>query len=813
MKKVLSWMLAIAMMLTAAPFAFAEEAEALARVTITGTGTTTFELEQYNTFTHTAQSDGTVSTKVMTPATNTLADGTEVSFLRTGWTTPGSMTTTIPIHVEESGRYQLEVMLSDPGHLSKPHYAIDGVEIPRNLYSTSCLDTTVKADDGSETILYYFGAKDYPSKHGYIDTYVTAGDHDLTVNFNMSDTSNGGLAFAADYIKFTKIETPAAVEIETEGTTRIELENYKKNTTLADGVTCINGSTGLNGTLLSLTEMSLNSDVLVKIPVDVKEAGLYELESVMSYGNSGFMTSAYVSVGDSGTVLSNVSTDTEYFKEDVSAGENGQYFDENYKAVKFGSRIFLEAGQTEIEILLKQRGHDSRICWKGDYISLTPADADVIEISAQEETRVEMENYRNSFDTASTLYNQDNASGNKASGGAYLMWDTGAREKDIFGYFKVNVPEAGFYKVTLIGSHVGTSYASLYVDGNSVLATTDGVEGEEKGDDGKYPTYANMHFAAKKGAARIYLAAGEQWMKIGICRRTITEGGKTFQDVAGCLDYLAFVSDNGPALTVGAGENVIEFEAYKDYVTVDNTTSVACSEKTYDKGTVLNVTERRAKNGTSITIPFTVETAGTYEISMIVSRHTGVWNSATALSLDGEEIMKNEEAYMISDLSKDANGEYDYIDSSYPMGQFGGQQIYLSAGEHTFTYYMNVRESYVTSDQSQVTDHENGIHRVCHVADSITVEKLENYARYEDSSQLAYAEAYTEELVTGTAFVAFYKGKELVGLYTADAILSNILTADAVPCSDRPDTVKFFVWEDMGSFAPVMNPIIVNVAE
>ena len=171
------------------------------------------------------------------------------------------------------------------------------------------------------------------------------------------------------------------------------------------------------------------------------------------------------------------------------------------------------------------------------------------------------------------------------------------------------------------------------------------------------------------------------------------------------------VKSSAPAVTVGVGETIIEFEAYKDYVFSDETTSVPCETNTYDKGTVLNVTEKPANESASITIPFTVEITGTYEISLIANWHIGEQNSPTSFSLDGAILCTND----------------------------------------------------------------------------------------------------PDTLLTGTMVVAFYKGTDLVGLYTDEAILNNILTADAIPCTDKPDKVKFFVFEDMKSLkTAMMNPVLIN---
>ena len=326
MKKVLSFVLAIAMLITTVPMAFAEEKEVPAVVTINEAGTTSIELSDYATFAHTAKSTGEVTEKVLGPKANTLADGTEVSFIATTYIAPGSMTMTVPIHVEKGGRYRIETLYAEAGHLSEPIIKIGETEL-KSFYNRTVMDTEVTSDEGETTKLSYFNNINlFSAIRVNTDVVLPAGDQDLTVTFDMSNTNNPALAFAADYISFTRFEDVPTLDIAAEGTTKIELENYKNSVTHAGSITGVSGSTALNGRLLALTEMLPGSDLEVKIPVNVKEAGLYDLETVMSIGNSSWMTYAYISTDSGKTVLNNISGSNSAIRENLSVAEDGSAY-------------------------------------------------------------------------------------------------------------------------------------------------------------------------------------------------------------------------------------------------------------------------------------------------------------------------------------------------------------------------------------------------------------------------------------------------------------------------------------------------------
>ena len=215
--------------------------------------------------------------------------------------------------------------------------------------------------------------------------------------------------------------------------------------------------------------------------------------------------------------------------------------------------------------------------------------------------------------------------------------------------------------------------------------------------------------------------------------------------------------------------------------------------------------ELAVKDGLYIHVPVTVEKDGRYNIALYSSIGDGEFISFSEVKVDGEAVAVNSKAYDSEDLSLDADGNIDYVNANYKMHRFSAYAD-LSAGEHTITYYAKKRTYYDKNDVNQVADAAEGKTRVTNVVDRIDITKCENTVVYNQENASVYAEVYPESAVSGTAIIALYSGKKLVGLQTADAENTQKISGTVI-CSEKPETAKILVWGDLNNVVPKMIPI------
>lgn len=512
---------------------------------------------------------------------------------------------------------------------------------------------------------------------------------------------------------------------------------------------------------------------------------------------------ASFSTEDRGVFLTNAK-DT-YFAEDCSekdADGNSTYFDETYGAAKFKSRVLLFAGEQELTLTIAQRALDGKNCFVGDYIKFVPVSSEAVALDKTAETRIEIEDYNDNFNIKGTVATSESHPGNQASKGSYLAWNTAAQDTDLFGEIFISVPRSGAYNVEMIAASADGSVPCLYVDGKPVTASMEKLSTEVAAADGSYPYFARADFAAYKGTARIYLSKGEHWITTSITRGTTTQG------IAGCLDYIAFTADSAPTFNIAVEDSTMQFEDYINYTALDEMNFVTGSVATYEKGTVLNMTEMECKDGLYLSVPLMVEEGGMYDVFAHLSLSDGEYTSIGTLYIDGNEIMKNNDGYSVLDESKAAVGDaIDYVSETYPMHRFGAR-TFLAKGEHTLTYYVKHRAKYPTDDAEQAADAAEGIYRVCNIADKITFTYMEGSAFDTGSSILT--QAYFTDYLDGTYIVALYAGEEMVGVKVG-TLRHNCYLAARVEYTKKPDTAKVFLWKDLESMVPITTPQVFKV--
>ncbi len=629
----------------------------------------------------------------------------------------------------------------------------------------------------------------------------------MLLTVDMANSANTALAFALDDFVITPMPMQETVVIgETE--VQLEMEDYVnhglwvdiEDTEADESVYAFPGSLFNDGSLFGITEASTGSPIAVKIPVNVTKAGKYDVEMISNYLSGSWMSGIDVQTADRQLCLQNTAA---YRTADLSAPAEGStaptYFDGNYPAGKFNGKVFLNAGQQDIVVRLQPRTADNRVCAKVDYLKLTPAEVAPVALSKTEATVIALDAYADAFDTKPAIMTSESAPGNLASGGTYLQWDTGARTHDLIGDILVSVPQTGIYNIAMVATNVGGSAPALYVDGVKASLTVSNVF-ENKNEAGLYPYFANAHFGGRNVTGSLFLTEGEHWISVGGTRRTITENGKTFQDVAICMDDLTITPDLAPAFSVAAeGASTMQFEDYVNYTFLNRVSTIKGNIKEYAKGTVLELAERPAADGIYLDIPLTVAEDGWYNMEAILSESKGTWTSHDTIYIDGKEILKNTLDYSVEDISKDAEGNFDYVSKDYAMHRFS-TNCYLEAGEHDLTFYAKKRSQHVAGDAAQEENAAMGITNVCTMIDSLTLTRLKDNAAIDGNS--VAVSVYYDEVYEGKIITALYAGKQMVGISTGD--IANGWANTTASFTQIPDTVKVFVWNDLNIFAPLV---------
>ena len=803
MKKLLSVFLATAMLfLTVIPMVSAEEASTAVvnDIAISATEKTVIRMEDYKTFEHTLN-DGTVK-QSDAPVVTVTKDGAEYKILRTGGMSPGSIEQTFRLTAEKTGVYDIAYIMANVGHLSKPIVKVNGGDII--LYKAKSLESSTGSTPG------YFGDVNYlGAQENTFSLYLQAGEAvPMTLILDMSNTGNQNLAFALDDFTITPKATQETVSFGADGMT-FEMENYINHGELADkadteyneSIYMMPASTANDGSLYSLTELKCGANVNIKIPVNVESAGVYDIEMISNYKSGEWMSGIDVQTADRQMCLSNTGT---YRTADLSApataGGKPTYFDSNYPAGKFNGKVFLNKGQQDIVVTLKQREADSAICAKIDYIELSPRAVTPVALDKTAETKIEFEQYNDAFDTKGSVKTLENVPGNQASGGSYLYWDTGHRTHDVFGDILVTAPENGFYDIKFVSTSVSGSTPSLYVDGEKAMVSVSSIFDTKDSATGIYSYFGVAHFGARNVTGSIYLTKGNHWLTASISRRDNTT--EKIWDVAGLLDYMTITPDRAPAFNVAEeGTSTLQFEDYVNYTALDNKTRVTGSAKSYAKGTVLDLTEKIAADGIYLNIPVQVAESGLYDVKAILSASAGTWTSMVTVSLDGEAVIINNKDYLLEDISKAEDGTVDYVSGDYAMGIYGGGERYLEAGEHTLSLYAKKRSEQTSADKNA------GRYVATTIIDSFSLTRLEDSASIDGKN--VNATVYFNEVYEGKIITALYAGKQMVGISVND--IADDTASTTTSFTETPDTVKVFVWKDLETVEPLVEEKIITL--
>ncbi len=170
----------------------------------------------------------------------------------------------IPVQIEEAGLYDFEYVGNDG--TSQAHFYIDSVDNPSIVASAS--ETIVDDTKVDDTIQYFSSgwaiAKKYTTK-----VVLPEGNHNIIVT--LKDRGNQDIARYLDYIQFT----PVVFDVQAEGNSVAEFEDYSSNATVKTGVAFASGNE-------LLFHSSAKTKPVIQFMVEVAESGYYDVEYVIS---------------------------------------------------------------------------------------------------------------------------------------------------------------------------------------------------------------------------------------------------------------------------------------------------------------------------------------------------------------------------------------------------------------------------------------------------------------------------------------------------------------------------------------------------
>lgn len=289
------------------------------------------------------------------------------------------ITLAIPVEVGTEGIYNFKYVASG-NDFSVTELYLDDAETPFWTKADSN-GVTLEAEkvDGKWP---YFNQTWHPAYQYDFSASLPAGQH--TINLKLLTRPADGATDVCICMDYLKIIPQSAVVVNTESATRIELENFANNISIAqnDGTTwtpkASNSAGCSNGQYLwidSADGKAVNTYETLSIPVTVPQAGYYNIEYVDCKGVSPMKI--YLD-SINGTCLNNGLTT----QKDATKNSDGKYayFTSSWAvAVKHNGKVYLPAGEHNLLFQLQNRG-GALLDFAAylDYLEFSPADSFVV---------------------------------------------------------------------------------------------------------------------------------------------------------------------------------------------------------------------------------------------------------------------------------------------------------------------------------------------------------------------------------------------------------------------------------------------------
>ncbi len=484
-------------------------------------------------------------------------------------------------------------------------------------------------------------------------------------------------AKAVDIITITELDT-----------VKLEFEDYIADLKGADGSTVGGASWVISNSLLSggkaiCTGAGPLQEVSLTIPIQVEDAGTYDVETAVTYA-------AHLST----LVLYLDDTEVKTFNSAGTAlphAEGSYYFGgKDYQGYKYTFRMELPEGSHNLKLLAKQRAanyNGGTVAFGADYMTLKNINAplDAVTVTGIDTTKLEYEDY------ATNILGAD---GSKVGGTGWVLSHnllsnskglrTGSGPKqDISLTIPIDVKIGGTFEVETVVSYASwLSTLTLFVD-NVEVKKFDGsgtalpmTEGNNYFNSTDFPGY--------KYNFDVELPSGRHELKLHVKQRAENFNGG---DTAFAADYIRLKNKDAitPVEISSESENLIEAENYRANILSGGEGYADAEVTEHEKasgGAVLEITEVAIPE-TTVIVPIQVTKTGVYDLHTIMSKTTDGWKSVVTMTVDGEMILENRN-YSREDLS-DSESETPFINSTYPMYNFPAR-LALTEGAHTIEY-------------------------------------------------------------------------------------------------------------------------------
>ena len=746
MKKLLSTVLSVCMLLTVV-FALPVTAEDTAVPVISATEETFIELEKYTTFT-------------------TYGDK---SYAFNGGSGKEAQTLNIPVTVEETDVYTMELVAAYADWLSTGKVCVNGVPV-------ITLQSTAKTSMDTAESTYFDPKSDkannFPAYQYVVPVALLAGQQTLTVTFEpRSETYGSSVAFAADYLKLTPGAEgePVNPVIFANGDSYIELENYAKEV----GVSKVERQ-GTHGGAYAYNGGGGSADQIFNIPVTVEKSGAYTLEYVGS--NADYLSYGIVYVNDVAVISIQESQ-----KVSMEPAEGTYFASDLFPAFKYTVPVTLYEGTQNISVKFYLRT-SAGAAYAADYIKLTPVVSDTV-ISGTEETYIEFESFYKGIPKG------ENRSHDKMHNKSYLRADWYCSKfpqsaSSLVVPFRVE--KTGYYDLEFMINKMGNSYVSkydIYIDEHKLLANDTNYSGTDSSEGN---TFLDNNWPMYKYNSRVYLAEGEHLVYF-LVTKAVSQNLITL-----AADYLKFTPAESYILSAEESTTV-EAEALR---TKGETQRIAIlvENEANASGNAYIYTLSGGTTDNKYHIPFTVVKDGVYTFETVQAYAN--YMSSIEFYLDGSDspiyTIPSSSSTLLEKQPFNADSNIDKIARLYSFN------MNLSAGEHGITVVYKTRPS-----AQDTTAYAADYYRFTPVVDKAVLNA--------DDKTVSVTANY-EEPVSGTIIAAAYCGKEMVGMKSVKLTdVTSFVDTVSYTGTSAPDTVKVFVWDSLTNVIPFEIAKIITV--
>lgn len=345
--------------------------------------------------------------------------------------------------------------------------------------------------------------------------------------------------------------TTAAEEIP-ENAIRYEFEDYVpttstaysmiKDSAFASGGKLICSNQG-GGFVTASTIARTANDPTFEFTINLPKEDSYKVEYAVGWLDSTYVSKITISID--GTVIG--TNDKTSFDKDLSL--NGK-FPWSYIRLKHytKSNVNLTAGEHTVKVQIdktvteKADGNDQPYLFCADYLQLTATTPAARKLDTAGKTRIELEDYADTFTIAQTSGTASTPNGmlsNGCSGGKYLWIDStdglAANNYETFE-IPINVQQAGYYDMTYVEAK-NISALDVYLDSVDGTCLSNGVtvtDGDaSKNSDGKFAYFNSSWAQPQISNGKVYLPAGEHNLVFRLTQRSV-------KDFAAYIDYIEF---------------------------------------------------------------------------------------------------------------------------------------------------------------------------------------------------------------------------------------------------------------------------------